>query len=91
MARVILRKEAQNSYTENVFYIKIHDETPEKSYMAFVGIILLRHETVAVFDVLKCLAGESTETNQVVFNWLKLYITITYNVFYVLAIKTNNL
>lgn len=33
--------------------------------MSFVGIVLLCHEAIVVFDVLKCLAGESSETNKI--------------------------
>lgn len=32
--------------------------------MAFVGIVIFCHKPTVVFDVLKCLAREPTETNQ---------------------------
>lgn len=60
--------------------------------MAFVGIVLFSHKTFAVSDVLKCLAGEPTETNKVVALNTSI-LSITYNVLpHVIAvtIKTYN-
>lgn len=39
--------------------------------MAFIGIVLLCHNALVVFDVFKCLAGEPTETKLEVFTWMK--------------------
>lgn len=41
------------------------------SYNAFVGIVLLCHQTVVVLDVLERLTGEPAETNQAILSWLK--------------------
>lgn len=33
------------------------------TYMPYVGIVIFSHKSIAVFNVLKCLTRESTETS----------------------------